>query len=40
LVSSSIGALIGKPMLFGPSVSGLWIVITNIYDCMLSFNVK
>jgi hypothetical protein len=30
LVSRSIGALIGKSMLFGPSVSGLWIVIISL----------
>ena len=37
LVSSSIGALIGKSMLFGPSVSGLWIVIISIIVTITNF---
>jgi len=37
LVSSSIGTLIGKSMLFGPSISGLWIVIISLIVTIISF---
>jgi len=37
LVSSSIGALIGKSMRLGPSVSGLWIVIISLIITIVGY---
>jgi hypothetical protein len=37
LVTGSIGTLIGKSMSFGPSVSGLWIVIISLIVTIVSF---
>lgn len=37
IVSSSIGSLIGKPMLIGPTISGLWIVISFFLVSVICF---